>query len=189
MACPLYVIQVYEDYTHYYAVLCDPGPVQYVGLDSYHNSALGTCGMNPDCVPYGTFARTTRLTDSRLASAGLPRLGDPTAKTRLGEGTELLDEQLVDIVPESATPAAPVRVRLFLLKHTPAGSGSSAKLIASGHEVRREGEKNVPLVLASQAVTVNGRHTCSVRLGDVEYHVVLHQAAEALLAKKDPERQ
>jgi hypothetical protein len=120
------------------------------------------------------------VTDSRLASAGLPRLADPTAKTRLGDRTELLDEQLVDIVPEAATPAAPVRVRLFLLKHAPEESGFPARLFGSGHEVRREAETNVPLVLASQAVTIHGQHTCSVRLGDVEYHVVLHHAAEAL---------
>jgi hypothetical protein len=120
-----------------------------------------------------------------LASTGLPRLGDPAARPRLGKETELLDEQLVDIVPESATPAASVRVRLFLLKHTPEGSSSTAQLIGNGHEVRRDPGKAVPLVLAARTVEVTGKHTCSVRLGDVNYHVVLHHSAEALLPAND----
>ena len=85
----------------------------------------------------------------------------------------------------AATPAAPVRVRLFLLKHTPEGSSSTAQLIGNGHEVRRDPGKAVPLVLAARTVEVTGKHTCSVRLGDVNYHVVLHHSAEALPPAND----
>lgn len=179
-ACPVMVMQVHEDYTTYWAHYCNPTLMGPTIVDSIHNSQLGTCGVNPDCVPVNYLAHGMRHTDKALQRDGLRHLAGPSDPLKLGAGTELLDDQLVDLVPESETPVAPSRIRLVLLKASNSTGDSSRRVVGSGHAVRRDPRITVPLLHISRDVEVLDDHCCVIRLGDVQYRVLLHRDSPPL---------
>ncbi len=181
--CPIAVMMEYGDYTTYQAALCDPGFVGYASFDSINGLTLGGCGTNnPHCVNGGNVLHAVGgdFLSAGLATAGLTTRLPADTSPKFADNVELLDSQDAWIPIPSATPRAPMHVKLLLIKLLPKDSQvHQPRIFGLGYEVATTG-KPPSMSIDSREITPIAAHALNLKLGSVNYRVLTHRDTPAI---------